>query len=221
MGYPALMSAEGRQEEKFRESMFSAINAAFDTGIATTSAGTAYDVAAPDMTFYNGSVNQWAILDQLYLRCTTTNTAGTSMSVQFTKRQGDSRVSGGTALTPVNMGGNAANLIADQRPTALTVYFGVIVGDAAAATFDRIIWRTQLRDTILLADDTIHMTFGDGNTSGFAAITTDSTIASAVLRMPAMFIGPGETLQVHFMSPSQSADPEFEVSASWIERPAP
>src|SRR3990167_7234610 len=105
-----LMAAEGRQEEKFRSSMFSVVNATFGTGIASTDAPTTYDVTTPIMTIYNKdttALKQWLLLDHLFLRATAVNTAATSFHLQFVKRNGDTYSSGGTELTPVNMGGLA------------------------------------------------------------------------------------------------------------------
>ena len=214
-----LMAAEGRQEEKFRSSMFSVVNATFGTGIASTDAPTTYDVTTPIMTIYNKDVaGQWALLDQLFLRVTAVNTSATSFHLQFVKRDGDTYASGGTELTPVNIGGIATTLAASQRATTLTIWFGVLVADAAVAANDRIVWRQQVRDVIFAADDTIEVLFGEGQ-SGTHGATTSAT--SKMVRVPPMWVGPGETLQIHVIAPSQSADPAFEVAMAWAERPAP
>ncbi len=216
--YPAGMSAQGRLEEKFRDSMYSVVNATFGAGIATTAAGTAYDVTTPIMTIYNKGTkdDDVIMLDQMELRCTTTNTGATSLHFQFVKRSGIVLTTGATTLTPVNMGGNATTLVASQTATIATVNFGVLVTAAAAATTDRILWRTQVRDVILVADDTVHFTFGDGVTSGHGATTTGTR---SVNRIPPIWIRKGETLQIHHIAPSQSADPEWEVSSAHIEYP--
>lgn len=216
--FASLMSAERRPEEKFRNSMFSVLNPTFGTGIVSKSAPTSYVVTAALMTFYNKSTGQWLLLDQISLRAMAVNTSGTSYHFQFVKRSGDTYASGGSELTPVNMGGNAVTAAASQRATAATVHFGALTCDAAVSATDRIIWREQVRDVIFAADDTIHMIFGEG-TTGTHGATTSGTCK--VVRMPAMWVGPGETLQIHEISPSSSDDAEFEVSACWMERPAP
>lgn len=215
-----LMAAEGRQEEKFRSSVFSALNATFGTGLASTDAPTAYDVTTPLIHIYNGdtTLKQWILLDHLFLRVTAVNTAATSFHLQFTKRNGNTYSSGGTALTPVNLGGNATSLITAQRASIATIYFGVLVATAAAATYDRIVWRQQVRDVIFAVDDTVEVLFGEGQT-GTHGTTTDAT--SKTVRVPPMWVGPLESLQIHAIAPSQSADPAFEPSLAWIERPAP
>lgn len=216
--FGSLMAAEGRSEEKFRLSMFSVVNATFGTGIASTDAPTSYDVTTPIMHFYNSSAKQWGLLDQLDLRVTAVNTSGTSYHFQFVKRSGNTYTSGGTELTPVNVGGPATTAIASQRASVMTVYFGVLVAAAAVAANDRIVYRVQARDVIFAADDTIHVLFGEGMT-GTHGTTTSAT--AKMLRVPPMWIAPGESLQIHVISPSASADPAFEVSCAWIERPEP
>ena len=215
------MAFNGRSEEKFRNSMFSAVNATLGTGIATLATATAYDVTKPDLTLYNSSVNQWALLDRMFLRALAVNTASTSFHAQFVVRQGNSLTSGGTTLPVVNMGGNAENLITAQRATVITASFGVLTAAAAAATFDRIIWREQIRDVIFTVDDTFHLTFGEGSTTGFHQIVAGTLAAKSSHALPPMWIGPGSTMQVHFISPSQSDDPLFEIACDWIEAPAP
>ena len=206
---------KGRPEEILRDSMFAAVNATFGTGIASTAQARTYDVTTPLLTMYNSSALQWALLEQMYLRCTTTNTASTSLALQFAKRLSNTYTSGGTTITPVSMG-SKAGLAATLRSTILTVNFGLLVATAAAATTDRIVWREQVRDVILVADDTIHITFGNGMTAGHGATTTGT---AAVIRLPQMWIAPGETLQMHELSPAQTADPEWEISVCWAESP--
>lgn len=216
-----LMAAEGSPEEKFRDSYFSALNATFGTGIASTDAPTTYDVTAPILHVYNGDVEalkQWILLDHLFLRVTAINTSATSFHLQFVKRNGNTYTSGGTKLTPVNVGGNATSLITAQRASVATVYFGVLVAAAAAATYDRIVWRQQVRDVVFAADDTVEVLFGEGQTGTHGA-TTSAT--SKIVRVPPMWVGPGESIQMHAIAPSQAADPAFEVSLGWVERPAP
>ena len=219
--FAPMMAFNGRSEEKFRNSTFSAVNATLGTGIATLATATAYDVTKPDLTLYNSSATQWVMLDRMYLRALAVNTASTSFHAQFVVRQGNSLTSGGTTLPVVNIGGNAANLITAQRPTVITATFGVLTAAAAAATFDRIVWREQIRDVIFTVDDTFHLVFGEGVTTGFAQIVAGTLAAKSVHALPPMWIGPGSTMQVHFISPSQSDDPLFEISANWIEAPAP
>lgn len=218
--FASLMSAEGRAEEKYRESMFSVVNATFGTGIASLANPTAYDVTKCLMSFYNSAAagsGRIILLDQISLRATQANTSGTSYHFQFVKRSGNT-TSGGSALTPVNMGGNAVTLITALRATIATVLFGALTGTAAAATTDRIIWREQVRDVVFAADDTVHLLFGEGVTGTHGATTSGT---SKSVRLPPMWVQPGETLQIHELSPSSSDDPAFEVSACWFERPTP
>lgn len=216
-----LMAAQGRAEEKFRSSYFSVVNATFGTGIASTDAPTTYNVTTPILHIYNGdttNLTQWILLDQLFLRVTAVNTSATSFHLQFVKRNGNTYSSGGTALTAVNVGGNATTAAASQRASIATVYFGVLVADAADATYDRIVWRQQVRDVIFAADDTVEVLFGEGQTGTHGA-TTSAT--SKMVRVPPMWVGPGESLQMHAIAPSQAADPAFEIALGWVERPAP
>lgn len=220
--FQSLMASEGRAEEKYRESMFGIVNPTFGTGIATTDAATAYDVTTPALLIFNNDTNdrQTILLDQCELRVTAVNTSATSFHLGFTKRSGNTYTSGGTDFTSsiVNMGGNAENLITAQRASIAKVYFGVLVAAAAAATTDRIIWRQQVRDVIFAADDTLSLLWGEGITGTHGA-TTSAT--SKNVRLPPMWVQPGESLQIHFISPSQGADPAFEIALNWIERPGP
>jgi hypothetical protein len=219
MFHPA--AAYGSRFEEFsRNSMFSVVNATFGTGIASTDAPTTYAVTTPLMHFYNSNATytRWMMLDQLFLRVTAVNTSATSFHLQFVKRSGNTYTSGGTELSPVNIGATAVTAAATQNALSVaTVYFGVLVASAAAATTDRIVWRQQVRDVIFAADDTVELLFGEGQTGTHGA-TTSAT--SKMVRIPPMWIAPGESLQIHAIAPSQAADPAFEVSCSWMEGPS-
>lgn len=218
--FGSIMAAPDKQESPLALAMFSVVNATFGTGIASLATPTAYDVTKCLMSFYNGDTTnnrQRIVLDQISLRATQVNTSGTSYHLQFVRRTGET-ASGGTALTPVQMNEKATTLAANRRATIATVRFGALTGTAAAATTDWIIWRDQVRDVIFAADDTLHLFFGEG-THGTHGATTSGTCK--VVRIPPIIVWPGETLQIHELSPSSTDDPAFEVSACWFERPAP
>lgn len=216
----ASLGQSGRGEEAMRLSMFSGLNPTLGTGIVCTPTPTAYDVTLPLMSFYNSDTTnqrQWILLDQIYMRATQANTSSTSYHLCFVKRKGQT-ASGGTLFTSTSVGGPATALITAQRTSIAIVRCGALTGTAADATTDRIIWREQVRDVIFAADDTLHITFGEGQ-MGTHGTTTSGT--SKAVRMPPMWVGPGETLQINDISPSQGDDAAWEFSALWLERPAP
>lgn len=215
-GYPA--------SEDYRESMFSTMNPTFGTGIASVDAATAYDVTTPLLLIYNSDTDNqrvWIMPHELFLRCTAINTASTSYHLQFVKRSGNTYTSGGSVLSTTpgikNMGASSyAQALTAQRASMALVYFGAITAAAAAAATDKVIYRKQVRDVIFAADDTVELMFGEGITGTHGA-TTSAT--SKVVACPPIWIGPGESLQVHDISPSQSADPAWEPTLVWIEHP--
>lgn len=215
----ALGGASRHPEEVALKSYFSSINPTFGTGVASLDGATAYDATKGLIYLYNGDTTGKVrvMLDYIYLRATAVNTSATSFHFAFTKDRGNRYSSGGAAMTIVNMLDSTLANVTKLTSKVTIAYFGdVVLTTATAGSVQS--WREQVRDVIFAADDTLHMTFGEGQ-MGTHGATTSGT--SKAVRLPPMIINPGESLLISELAPSQAADPAFEYAIGWVELPKP
>lgn len=193
-------------------SLYLANNA--QTGIATAAAPTAFSAVNPFLVIYNGNApnDDFATrtyLDYLMLLVTAPGTAGASVQFAIVKDRGNRYVSGGTELFPKPV------FQAAGRATANRVFAGNLVASAPSSNAITLIGNRYMKGAIPVIGDQYTIRFG---TTDVMDILSISTILFSSNHVPALILGPDESMLVYLWLPTQSAASSFAPEVSFWER---
>ncbi len=205
----------GLGSDAMKKSFFTASNPTPLTGIATKAAPTSLSATAGLCNIFNtadananpGS-NIWVIPIRMIIRAVGINTGSTSLHLIGYLDVIDRYDSGGTTLTNVSQEIDTASGWSALTPKA-RIEFGDLTFESASAA--KKVMHVQIAGTILAADDTLELWFGEGVGAGLTAVSP------FIAFTPRVRIGRLCNLSIHEVSPSQSADSVFEVMIEWAE----
>lgn len=146
-------------------------------------------------------------LDYIWMKQTVVNASSTASDylVYVDKGAVTARASGGSAITPANCRADSTNA------SATTVYVGAVVTNATTGT--KIAQRT-VRPVISVAEDQYFFSFGDKGALPSSQALTGTSVASVVVSLPPVVIGPGcnfKFVQTGPSGASTAATMEFEM----------
>jgi hypothetical protein len=192
-------------------SYFVASNPTVATGIAGHAAPVVADTDTKALLhLYNGG-NRNIIADHLFLEVTAAGTAGTlHYAVVYVDNRGaTARTSGGTAITPANVRGDA------PTTTGATVHFGAVVTTTGFTKLGAQI----VREVIPVVQDTVMLKFGSAAPQQRAGLTTAGTATAHVfLDFAPVVVPPGGNLNIAMIRPSQSAAASYQFNFGYWER---
>ena len=158
----------GLGSDAMKKSFFTASNPTPLTGIATKAAPTSFLATAGMCNIYNTAdsntpSNVWVIPVRMIIRAVGINTGSTSLHFIGYLDDTDRYTSGGTTLTNVAPEIDTQSGWAAETPKA-RIEFGVLL--LTAANNSKLVMNVQVAPTILAADDTIELWFGEGVGAG-------------------------------------------------------
>ena len=190
-------------------SSYVAITPTAGTGIIGHAAPTTFDETKPYLSFYNASTTNRVYPLFLTLYETVASVGGTRLQLTIATDTGNRRSSGGTAMTVNNTNQDSSNA------SALTAYVGAVTASAASSS-RRLLGNYPFRGTIDIIEDSYTLQFG--GFGGHGSNSRVATVADSVRNVPAIVIGPLQSLLIHQWAGSQSTGPTFEVVFGFVER---
>ncbi len=198
---------------------FTAISA--EAGLDSKDAPTTYSATAALFNIWNQSRDSEGgkrVIIPRKLELTvrqTTNTGATDFRLHFYRDPASRWTNGGTALTPYPLSGNEDGDF-EHIGSVAQIYAGELTLGSASA-LERVLWRTFVKNEIMLKNDKITVVWGGSGESSVVAVPEAS-----VVHVPPMWIGPGNNLSIHELATgAQSADPKFQFNFWWEEVDTP
>lgn len=200
--------------EIMKRATFHASNPTPLTGIASADAPTAFSATAGLMSVYNGASitnNQRSVVipKRLKLLATAANTSATALHLIGYLDSIERHSSGGPSITPVNLFKTSDSSYTDVA-TRAKVDFGELT--FAAASDAKLVFHIQISEAVLAAEEQLEVLFVDSLDDAVLP-----SLANNQMIVQAPVIGPGCTLTIHEVAPSQAADPAFEFEFDYVE----
>lgn len=191
-------------------SYFVGANPTVATELAGHAAPAIADGATKPLLYLFNAGDRFIFPDRLWLRTDTPNASATETYFTVHLDAGDSRDSGGTAITPQNTRSDS------PITTGATMYFGAVVTTPNNA---RLVGQRQVRSVIQVAEDEYSFSWGYPQGIGSNRITTGTADVHTLTTFPPVAVGPGDALIFSMICPAGAAtawDGEFEFG--YIER---
>lgn len=193
-------------------SCFSACNPTISTPVALQGATTtAWVATTPSLLIQNndsaGGKN--LLMDKIVLHVGAAGTAAAALHFAILLDDTKRYASGGTAIT------TAKNLNMASGVTSIATLYYAATASAATSSV-RQVSRGLLRGQIPVVNDMYTLDFGGPASSAGTDGTT--TIMNKVIAVPAVCVGPQQSVLVYFWGASMSASPTTEFEITWIER---
>lgn len=212
--------------EKGKESYFTYNNPTVGTGIALNADPTAISATEAALIVDNSANrlngdNHHVIIDYIKLTCTAAGTGATKARLALYIDNINRYSSGGTELTGRSTSYDTSSSYTDRTPKG-KVYFGDLTATAASSA--------KHVGTILLKSDTEAAPCFVVDDSFFISHFVEPSfqqdgatnpVVSAKFKVPYTVLGPGASLIVAPLFPSQSAASSFEIEVATIEKGHP
>ncbi len=118
--------------------------------------------------------------------------------------------SGGTQITPAGVNSDVSDL------SSVVLFHGAVVAPVASANVRRI-QTGQIRPVIPVIFDDVTFVFGD-QPAVAPSILSGTAVASQVIKVPPVIVGPQASFLLHLWRVSQSGADSLEVTMEWDER---